>query len=182
VYFTQDYDDTAAVRRCLTGDTAAYEVLVSRYQGVLFGVARRMLGNHADAHDATQNAFVKAFEQLASYDPGRRFFSWIYRILINECLNMLRARRPQEPVVPGMALAAGPLESLEAAERGQIVRAALKELAPDYREVIVLRHFGGLSYDEIAQTIGVPARTVKSRLYTARRQLGERLFAWSPTR
>src|SRR5262245_21207042 len=91
-------EDVVAVIRCLRGDASAFEVIVRRYQRVLFGVARRMLGNHEDALDAAQNVFIRTYERLETYDPERRFFSWIYRIAVNECLNIRRARREAEPL------------------------------------------------------------------------------------
>lgn len=178
MYFKADEDDAAAIRQCLAGDTAAFEQLVARYERVLFRVALRMLGNTEDARDATQTAFVKAFEQLRRYDPAFRFFSWIYRILSNECLNQRRARRPLVEVDEALRAPGGPFETLEADERKRRVQAALLELAPAYREVIVLRHFAGLSYEEVAAALDIPERTVKSRLHTARQQLGARLFGW----
>jgi RNA polymerase sigma-70 factor (ECF subfamily) len=179
VYLKTDEDDAAAIRRCLEGDTAAFESLVERYERVLFRVAVRMLGNTEDARDATQTAFVKAFEQLPRYDPAFRFFSWIYRILANECLNQRRARRMQVDVDEGFAAPGGPFEAAEAGERRRRVQAAILELAPAYREVVVLRHFAELSYEEIAAAVNIPEKTVKSRLHTARQQLGARLFGWS---
>jgi RNA polymerase sigma-70 factor (ECF subfamily) len=174
-----DEEDAAAIRQCLEGHTAAFDSLVVRYERVLFRVAVRMLGNTEDARDATQTAFIKAFEQLHRYDPAYRFFSWIYRILANECLNQLRARRPQVEVDAGLAASGGPFEAAEASERRRRVQAAILELAPAYREVVVLRHFAELSYEEIAAALNIPAKTVKSRLHTARQQLGARLFGWS---
>lgn len=181
MYLLQDQDDAAAVRRCRSGETAAFEVVVARHQAVLYGVAARMLGNREDAKDATQNAFVRAFERLDSYDPTFRFFSWIYRILVNECLNVLRARRPQEPLRPATQVTDGPLAHLEAEERRDRVRAALRALPEQYRDVIVLRHFADLSYEEMGATLGIPARTVKSRLFTARQHLGAALLGWKTT-
>lgn len=178
MYLKADEDDAAAVQRCLEGKTEAFEPLVARYEHVLFGVAVRMLGNVEDARDATQTAFVKAFEHLHRYDPAFRFFSWIYRILANECLNQKRARRPQVEVDPELAAPGGPFEELDQGERRRRVQAALLELAPAYREVVVLRHFAELSYDEMATALGIPQKTVKSRLHTARQQLGARLFGW----
>ena len=178
VYFINETDDTAQVTRCLEGDTAAFEALVKRYQKGLFNVALRMLGSYEDARDTTQIAFVKAYQHLDSFDTSQRFFSWIYRILKNECLNVLRARRPSEPVSLDMPSIGGPFDSLESAKRQQAVQKALLSLTPDYREVIVLRHFTELSYDDIANTLGIPTKTVKSRLYTARQQLGALLVAW----
>ena len=172
-----DTDDAAVVARCLTGQPDAYEVIVRRHQRGLFNVALRMLGNYEDAKDVTQDTFLKAYAHLDSFDPGQRFFSWIYRILKNECLNILRARRPSQPV--SLDLPAGDaVDPVEDGERQQAVQAALLTLPADYREVVVLRHFTDLSYDDIAATLGIPAKTVKSRLYTARQQLGERLIEW----
>ena len=176
-----DTDDAAVVERCLGGDHASYEVIVLRYQRPLFNVALRMLGNAEDARDATQTAFLKAYQHLGTYDPSQRFFSWIYRILKNECLNVLRARRPTEPVSLGVA-AGNAADPVEVQERHRTIQAALLALSVEYREVVVLRHFTELSYDEIAAALGIPAKTVKSRLYTARQQLGEMLAAWQFTR
>jgi RNA polymerase sigma-70 factor (ECF subfamily) len=182
VYLSQDSDDAALVGRCRAGDERAFEVLVERHQRVLLRVAFRMLGDREDARDATQNAFVKVFRNLDSYDPNHRFFSWAYRILRNECLNVLRGRRATEPVSAELRGAGNPLEVLEAAERHKRVQAALLALPVEQREVVVLRHFAGLAYDEIGVTVGVPAKTVKSRLYAARQRLGELLLGWDRSR
>lgn len=176
-----DTDDAAVAARCLAGDANAYEAIVTRYQRGLFNVALRMLGNYEDARDATQATFIKAYEHLDTFDREQRFFSWLYRILKNECLNVLRGRRPTEPVSSGLLVDHGQ-DPVEARERHQSVQAALLALTVEYREVVVLRHFTDLSYDEIAATLGIPAKTVKSRLYTARQQLGDRLVEWHVTR
>jgi RNA polymerase sigma-70 factor (ECF subfamily) len=119
VYLDQSVTDAAAVRRCLDGDHAAFEAIVGRYQQVLFNVALRTLGDYEEARDAAQNTFVKAYEKLGSYDPQRRFFSWIYRILMNECLNL--RRRPARHLLGGQ-MGSEPVggaapDSIEAAER-----------------------------------------------------------------
>ena len=176
-----DTDDAAVVARCLAGEHNAYEAIVSRYQKGLFNVALRMLGNYEDARDATQTAFIKAYEHLDSFNPEQRFFNWLFRILKNECLNSLRGRRAAEPVSVGLA-ATNRADPVEERERHQAVQSALLTLSVEYREVVVLRHFTDLSYDEIAATLGIPAKTVKSRLYTARQQLGERLAGWHVAR
>src|SRR5437016_9534821 len=93
-------EDAAWVARCLKGDSSAFEPLVTRYQRVLFTLAFRLLGNYEDARDATQNAFIRAYEKLETYDPSHRFFSWLYRIGLNESLNFRRSRRPHEPLAP----------------------------------------------------------------------------------
>ena len=177
MYFSQNPDDDAAlVTRSLDGDTAAFEAIVLKYERVLFRVAVRMLGNVEDARDATQAAFVNAYRKLATFDANFRLFSWLYRILLNECLNARRERRPQEPIWPERAPAATPLDALEASERRHRVQQALLTLPHDYREVIVLRHFAELGYDEIAATLGIASKTVKSRLHTARQRLTELLI------
>jgi RNA polymerase sigma-70 factor (ECF subfamily) len=181
VYFSQDAEDAALVAHSLEGDTAAFAVLVERYQRVLYTVAFRMLGNQDDARDAIQTSFVRAYERLATFNPDHRFFSWIYRIVINECLNLIRARRPEEALSPALAAAGSPFETAASRERQAQVQAALLQLSPDYRAVVVLRHFAGLSYDEMATALGVPSKTVKSRLHTARQRLGELLLGWRTT-
>jgi RNA polymerase sigma-70 factor (ECF subfamily) len=175
VYVDQDADDHALVARCLAGDQTAFEGVVDRYQRVLFTVALRTLGDYDEAADATQNALVKAYFKLHTFDSTRRFFSWIYRILINECLNMRRDRRPHESVTPEHSSVGSVADIFEASERRQRVQTAIRSLPAAYREVIVLRHFGELSYDDIADVLGVPTKTVKSRLYTARERLAQML-------
>jgi RNA polymerase sigma-70 factor (ECF subfamily) len=172
-------DDTALVTRCLGGETAAFEPLVVRYEGVLFNVALRMLGNREDARDAAQTAFVRAFERLESYDRRYKFFSWLYRILVNECLNVRRARREHTEIDPALSGGDSPFRSAVASERAARVQAALAELSHDHREVVVLRYFGDLSYEDIAEATGLAEKTVKSRLFEARRRLGRLLLGWS---
>ena len=169
-------DDAALVARCLRGDPAAFEPLVTRYERVLFSVALRLVGDYEDARDATQNAFVRAYLHLETFDPSRRFFSWIYRIVVNECLNLKRARRPGEPLADTLVAAdAGPMEAVVAREEHDRIQSALLGLTAEYREVVVLRHFAELSYAEISETTGVPEKTVRSRLFSARKRLGELL-------
>jgi len=170
-------DDAALVARCLRGDPAAFEPLVTRYERVLFSVALRLLGNYEDARDATQNAFVRAYEHLDTYDPTRKFFSWIYRIVVNECLNQRRARRPAEPLVETLAAKGDAGDAAEAAEQSQRIEAALLQLTLDYREVVVLRHFLDFSYEEIGDVLDLPVKTVKSRLFSARQRLADLLGA-----
>lgn len=179
VYFDQSADDQTAIARCLAGDSAAFEGIVTRYQQVLFTVALRMLGDEEEARDAAQNTFVKVFEKLATYDPRHRFFSWIYRILVNECLNV--RRRPgaaRTSAIEDDAAIGSDVDAVEAAEKRAAVKQAILDLPAAYREVIVLRHFAALSYEEMSEAIGIPLKTVKSRLYSARQLLAARLAAW----
>ena len=166
------------IRQSLAGDTDAFGLLVRRYQNVMYTVALRMVGNGEDARDVTQDAFVKAYRQLATFDPNYKFFSWMYRIVVNESFNVIRARRPQEPIDSEVATKGNPFETALAGERHAHIEAALQRLTPDYRSVVVLRHFGGQSYSEIAEALSIPEKTVKSRLFTARQLLGEMLLGW----
>jgi RNA polymerase sigma-70 factor, ECF subfamily len=176
VYFmTEPNDDAVWIGRCLRGDPAAFEPIVARYQRVLFSVALRMVGDYEDARDATQNAFVRAYERLDTYDPARRFFSWIYRIVVNECLNLRRARRPNERLTDVHEAPGGAADPVETAELHDRVQVALAALSDEYREVVVLRYFAELSYQEISEAIDVPEKTVKSRLFSARQRLAELL-------
>jgi RNA polymerase sigma-70 factor (ECF subfamily) len=172
-----DEEDRTLVERCLGGDTEAFRPLVERYHRSLYGVAVRMLGNREDARDATQNAFVKAYRGLSTYDPSYRFFSWVYRILVNECLNELRARKPMTALSESLVQPGTPAEAVQASESRRAVRRAVLQLPPEQREVIVLRHFGGLSYAQMADTLGIPESTVRSRLFGGRQRLLDMLAA-----
>ena len=178
VYFTSDSEDLALVRQALGGQKDAFGALVGRYQKVMYTVALRMLGNTADAQDATQDAFVKAYEHLASFDGKHRFYSWMYRILVNECLNVSRARRPEEALDGDEQDGGTPFDTTLESERREQIQLALLRLTPEYRTVVVLRHFAGQSYGEIAEALAIPEKTVKSRLYSARQRLGELLLGW----
>jgi RNA polymerase sigma-70 factor (ECF subfamily) len=167
-------DEDGLIGRCLEGDSSAFEPLVERYHGPLFGVAIRMLGNREEARDITQTTFLKAYQALATCDRRRRFFSWIYRILINECLNTLRARRPTQAIEDTMASPGSP-DPVEALETRRRVRKAILQLPDAQRDVILMRHFADLPYEQIAAALGIPEKTVKSRLFSARQRLCELL-------
>jgi RNA polymerase sigma-70 factor, ECF subfamily len=170
-------DDKDLVRRCLGGDRNAFETLLERYQKPVFNVALRILSSTDDAADITQATFVKAYEKLSSYSDKHKFFSWLYRIAVNTSLNLLEQKKrsdllgdqevPQDSQVE---------EELNAAERIERLEAAILNLPVDYRVVIVLRHFHDLSYEEIGTILEIPEKTVKSRLFTARRMLKEILL------
>jgi len=161
------------VRRCLAGEADAFEPLVVRYQRPIFNVALRMVGDYEDARDLTQTTFVKAFEKLRSYDSQQRFFSWIYRIAINECLNFRARRKPAEALDPMVPSGGRDPEHAAAASELEVrIQAALLELPAAQRLVVVLRHFMDLSYGEMSAVLQIPEKTVKSRLYSARERLG----------
>jgi len=165
--------EEALLDRCLRGDGGAFGQLIDRYQRVLFNVSLRMVGNREDALDITQTVFLKAYENLGRFDRRHKFFSWVYRIMINETLNHLSRTRRTEPLDESFqAGTPGPEEECSQNRLRESIQAALLELSPDYRQVIVLRHFGQLSYEEMSEALEVPEKTVKSRLHTARQLLG----------
>jgi RNA polymerase sigma-70 factor (ECF subfamily) len=168
--------DRALVRRFLDGERAAGDELVNRYHRSVFNVALRMLGNVQDAEDVTQTVFGNAFAALDAYDPKYRFFSWIYRMTVNESLNTLKRRRNVVSLDGSFDVPAPAAVSASAAEAEDRVGRALLELKPDDRAVVVLRHFVSFSYEEISDVLGVPVKTVKSRLFTARERLRESLL------
>jgi RNA polymerase sigma-70 factor (ECF subfamily) len=169
--FSDSEQDAQSVARCLGGELEAFGDLIERYQRVLFNVALRLLGNPEDARDVSHDALLKAFEKLSSYDPSHKFFSWIYRITVNESLNRLSRRREIQPLDPNLRAADDPLAAVVARETSDSVQQALLRLTPEQREVVVLRHFLEMSYAEMSATLLIPEKTVKSRLYEARQRL-----------
>jgi len=163
--------DRALVRRFLDGERQVAGQLVDRYQRRLYNVALRMLGNVQDAEDVTQTVFGNAFLALKSYDPKYRFFSWMYRMTVNESLNALKRRKQLVTLDDQSELEAPDVGSASATEVEERVDKALRGLKPDDRAVVVLRHFVSFSYEEIAAVLDVPVKTVKSRLFTARERL-----------
>jgi RNA polymerase sigma-70 factor, ECF subfamily len=164
-----------AVEAVLNGNRDAFAVIVDEYERPLFNVAYRITGSWDDALEATQSAFVKAYENLHRFDRRRRFFSWIYRIAINEALDLARRRRVVELSEDLPEPTPGPEARLGTHETCRRVRRAILRLGEEHRVVVVLRHFLGMSYEEIAEAIGIPAKTVKSRLFSARQRLRELL-------
>ena len=166
-----DEQDRALVRRYLAGQRDAAGGLVDRYQKRLFNVALRMLGNVEDAEDVTQTVFLNAFLKLGTYDPRYRLFSWVYRMTVNESLNVLKRRKRTVTLEDAPHVAAPEATADRVTEAQDLVGRALMRLKPDDRAVVVLKHFASFSYEEIAEILEVPVRTVKSRLFTARDRL-----------
>lgn len=166
-----DEQDRALVRRCLEGREDAFGGLVDRHLKRLFNVALRMLDSAEDAEDVTQTVFLNAYLRLRTYDPRYKFFSWIYRMTVNESLNVLKRRKRTVTLEAAPHVAAPGATPDRATEVQDLVGTALMRLKPDDRTVVVLRHFASFSYEEIAEVLEIPVRTVKSRLYTARERL-----------
>lgn len=168
--------DTDLVRSTLQGDRTAFSMLVERYEKALYNAALRITGHHDDALDATQSAFLKAYSRLGSYDTSRKFFSWLFKIAINESLDLAGRRRTEldrEADEQIADLGPDPETNCSAIETGRAIHRALSHLTPEHRAVVVLRHLHGLSYRDISEVIGVPEKTVKSRLFSGRRELRE---------
>lgn len=164
--------DQALIKRCQQGDRRALEELLMHYQRPVYNAAFRMTGNPQDAADVTQVVFLKVFEHLDRYNPKYKFFSWIYRIAINETINQIkRGNREQTLDEEQQSSDRSPEDQTEASIRSDQVQDELMNLQDDYRTVIVLRHFSEFSYQEISEVLHIPVATVKSRLYTARQQL-----------
>lgn len=163
-----DEQDRTLVRRYLEGQQDAAGGLVDRYQKRLFNVALRLTGNAQDAEDVTQTVFLNAFLKIKTYDPMYRFFSWIYRMAVNESLNVLKRRKQTVTLEDIPVLGAQADRSTEMQDQ---VGKALLQLKPDDRAVVVLKHFMFFSYEEIASVLEIPVKTVKSRLFTARERL-----------
>jgi RNA polymerase sigma-70 factor (ECF subfamily) len=138
-----------------------------------------MLHSQDDAQDVTQTVFLKAFENLASYDPTHKFYSWIYRIALNESINAVRRRgRATDPLEDyHVSPEPGPESEAGSEQLGTEIQAALADLTPEYRAVIVLKYFLECSYAEIGEILEVEEKTVKSRLFTARQRLKDVLVA-----
>lgn len=170
-------DETAVlIRECLEGNQESFAGLLKQYQRPVFNVAYRLLSNYEDARDVTQSVFLKVYEGLASFDSRLRFFSWIYRIAVNESINYLKSRRRHEDIEETIVEERSTPETLlHSTEVGQEIQKGLMSMAVEHRIVVVLKHFHHCSYRDIAEIVGIPEKTVKSRLFTARNQLREYL-------
>lgn len=167
-----EQDEQELVERAKQGDARAFEKLVQTYERVIFNLALRMTNDREDARDIAQTVFVKAYQGLKGFDPKYRFFSWIYRIGVNESLNHRGRSRRHEELDEGLASDGDDADTrTEAVLVGGAIEETLMQLSVDYRTVIILRHFLELNHAEMAQILEVPEKTVKSRLHTARQNL-----------
>jgi RNA polymerase sigma-70 factor (ECF subfamily) len=167
-------DDTALVNKCLQGNLQAFEILVDRYQKVMFNLVYRICNNYSDAEDITQNVFIKVYENLKQYDDRYKFFSWLYRIAINETLNMMKIKKSTEPINDQQpTMDPSPEYQYKQTETEKLIQQALLKLKTEYRLVLILKHFQNFSYQEISQALKISEKKVKSRLYTARQLLGQ---------
>lgn len=184
--------DLAAVERASVGESSAFEALVRKYQGWVFTLAYRMLGDRAEAEDMAQEIFLKVYRALPQFEGKSTFSTWLYTIATNHCLNHLesRRRRPRLQEMIGPARTEGnpdPVEDwrpdpapgadrvLEQADLRRLIQEQLLRLTPEHRAILVLRDIQGLAYEEIGGLLGLEPGTVRSRLHRARMDLKERL-------
>jgi RNA polymerase sigma-70 factor (ECF subfamily) len=172
-----EQDDSILVKHALEGDRSGFEGLVRKYLKPIFNLALRMVNDSEQAADIAQTTFIKAYENLSTFNRDLKFFSWLYRIAINESLNVL-AKQKQRDEFPADAVSCDPMpdEIIHTTERNEIIQQALMKLPSDQRSVIVMRHFLDFSYVQIGSTLGISEKTVKSRLFTARQRLKELLL------
>lgn len=164
------------------GDKTAFGQLIEAYQGPVYNLAYRMLGNSGEAEEAAQEAFIRAYTRLDSYDPTHKFSTWLLSITSNYCIDQIRKRRAillslDEPLPPHPALHSdnnkGPEAQYLAQEREELVQDLLSQLPAEYRQAVVLRYWYDMSYEEIADVQATSVSAVKSRLFRARRQLAD---------
>lgn len=176
--------EAAVIQAVLDGDVNAYEALVKEYEKNVYNLALRMTGNSEDAADMAQEAFIKAYNSLTAFRGDSKFSVWLYRIVSNVCLDFLRSRSRKQTVSLSTENDDGeeveldiadethsPEQLLDRSLTRDAVRRGLAALPPDHREILLLREIQGLSYEEIADVLGLEAGTVKSRIFRARKKL-----------
>jgi RNA polymerase sigma-70 factor (ECF subfamily) len=175
-------DDQRLIAECLQGNTAAFGVLVRRYQERLYHSVYRLVENAEDAQDVVQEAFLNAYQSLDGFKGDALFFTWLYRIAMNTAISFKRKHRAMarietgssgemslEPLDPSVA--SRPEHALEQAELESRVRHALTQLSPEHRAVLVMKDMEGQKYETMAEVLQVPIGTIRSRLHRARLEL-----------
>ena len=169
-------DEQKIIEEIIDGRTESYRILVERYQNPVFRIILKITGDQEDAKELTQDVFVKAYESIGQYKPGHRFFSWVYRIAINRALLFVKQKRKflQIETLPHPS-DGFPGENAEQEGCDRALNRSVQELDEKYKSVVVLKYYTGLSYADIAKTLGIPEKTVKSRLFDARKILKDKL-------
>lgn len=178
--------DEQVVERALSGDAEAFGEIVCRWERRIFALSFGMLGREEDARDATQETFLAAFRNLRGFRGEAKVSSWLHRIAVNQCITRQRRAKVRSETaledeaeknagVFALPADVSPARAAEHVERSQAVRRAVCALPPELRQVVVMKEFEELTFQEIADTLTLPLSTVKSRLYTALRQLEMRL-------
>jgi len=180
--------DRDLIQASLGGCGESFGRLVVRHQDRLFNVLVRFLGSAEDARDVAQEAFIHAYQKLDTFRGNSAFSTWLYRIAMNAAISRKRKRRLERGSLDAAREQAGleptdhhsdsnPSQPLETAERQHMVQTALDELPEEFRAVLVLKEIEGLKYEEIAEVVGIPIGTVRSRIHRGRAELRERLRA-----
>ncbi len=179
-----DLSDTQIIERTLGGEPEAFNLLVRRWERQIYGLTLRMLGRDEEAKDATQETFLSAYRNLSKFRGEAKFSSWIYRIALNICNTKLRSRTrgaislEEQWEATGFELAAETDDLSDSIQQEQItrhVRRALQGLPAEMRQVIIMKEYEGLKFAEIADILGIPISTVKTRMYTGLTELRKRL-------
>ena len=172
-------DDKALIEAFQEGDEFAFVSLYNRYKGAVYAFCVKMLLDRAQAQDIMQETFLRVYENRDRLHSASSFKSWLFTIARNQCLNQLRRSNRQVPLEENdesnVRLFDTPVASLEKSERIEMVSHFLSQLKPDYREVLILREYHNLSYEEIAAVTRSTLSAVKSRLFKARRRLADYL-------
>ena len=165
-------DDAEAIKKCQLGDREAFRHLVEHYQKRAVAHAMAVLLNRDDAEDAVQEAFIDAFKAIGRFDTSRTFYQWFYVLLRNRCYKLTAKRRPTENLDDVQIVAP---QSATADDTRLALEKAMHSLTREEREIVSLKYFSGLSYEELATYLQIPRGTVMSRLFYARRQLQGKL-------
>jgi len=162
----REVEDRDLIAKARRGDVESYNLLISRWEKRIFNYLLRLAGEREDALDLSQEVFLKAYQNLGKLEDAGRFGPWLFRIAHNEAFSLLRKRRPEgegEPAPVGQARSF----RLFPVELSLAVESALSRLNADQRETVILKIYQGFKFEEIAEAVGCPVSTVKSRLYTA---------------
>jgi len=165
-------DDEIAIEKCRNGEREAFRHLVEKYQRQAISHATAILGSREDALDAAQEAFIDAFKALKQFDSSRPFYPWFYVLLRNRCFKMAARKRKTESIDETVIVAPN---STAQSERILALENALRSLDMEDREIVTLKYFDGLSYNELAERLQIPKGTVMSRLFHARKKLQAKL-------
>jgi len=178
VQHSPEADDIELMRRAAAGDPRSFHALVDRHAQRLFRLAVSLVGNAADAEDVLQETFIGAFKGLRSFEGRSSVRTWLTRILVTQAARWHRDRRRKrtQQMDESIPTSAGGAAS----DAGMDVNAAMQRLSPEHRQVLALREFEQMSYEEIAEVLGVPQGTVESRLHRARSEMREKLKAYLP--
>ncbi len=181
-------DDIELINRFRRGDTAVFDTLFIRYQKRIYRLVQRFVSNHEDALDITQDAFIRAYQGLANFKSHCQFYSWLYRITVNLCIDFLREKTRSEVMlyesddVEKLPMASvpdlrseSPSKVVENKELREHIRKAIRRLPPKQRRIFILRHWDGLSLKDIATAVGRSDGTVKAHLFHAHRNLRKHL-------